>query len=29
MLGTVTMYSTTCCGYSRRLNSQMDREGIA
>ncbi|WP_328343187.1 mycoredoxin [Streptomyces violaceus] len=29
MLGTVTMYSTTWCGYCRRLKSQMDREGIA
>jgi mycoredoxin len=28
MLGTVTMYSTTWCGYCRRLKSQMDREGI-
>ncbi|MET9856708.1 mycoredoxin [Streptomyces sp. NPDC006487] len=27
--GTVTMYSTTWCGYCRRLKSQMDREGIA
>ena len=27
--GTVTMYSTTWCGYCRRLSSQMDREGIA
>ena len=26
--GTVTMYSTTWCGYCRRLKSQMDREGI-
>ena len=25
----VTMYSTTWCGYCRRLSSQMDREGIA
>ncbi|WP_349258322.1 mycoredoxin [Stackebrandtia sp.] len=24
----VTMYSTTWCGYCRRLKSQMDREGI-
>jgi mycoredoxin len=23
------MYSTTWCGYCRRLKSQMDREGIA
>ncbi|MFC8196640.1 mycoredoxin [Streptomyces sp. NPDC057298] len=28
MPGTVTMYSTTWCGYCRRLKSQMDREGI-
>ncbi|WP_190132652.1 mycoredoxin [Streptomyces mashuensis] len=28
MSGTVTMYSTTWCGYCRRLKSQMDREGI-
>ena len=27
--GTVTKYSTTWCGYCRRLSSQMDREGIA
>ena len=26
--GTVTMFSTTWCGYCRRLKSQMDREGI-
>lgn len=26
--GTVTMYSTTWCGYCRRLKSQMEREGI-
>ncbi len=26
--GTVTMYSTTWCGYCRRLKTQMDREGI-
>ncbi|NUV45105.1 NrdH-redoxin [Streptomyces sp. CAI-24] len=25
----MTMYSTTWCGYCRRLKSQMDREGIA
>jgi mycoredoxin len=24
----VTMYSTTWCGYCRRLKSQLDREGI-
>ncbi|MDT0378042.1 mycoredoxin [Streptomyces sp. RKND-216] len=29
MMGTVTMYSTTWCGYCRRLKSQMEREGIA
>lgn len=29
MVGTVTMYSTTWCGYCRRLKSQMEREGIA
>src|SRR3954447_12336913 len=28
MSGTVTMYSTTWCGYCRRLKGQMDREGI-
>jgi mycoredoxin len=28
MAGTVTMYSTTWCGYCRRLKSQLDREGI-
>jgi mycoredoxin len=27
--GTVTMYTTTWCGYCRRLKSQLDREGIA
>lgn len=27
--GTVTMFSTTWCGYCRRLKSQLDREGIA
>jgi mycoredoxin len=27
--GTVTMYSTTWCGYCRRLRGQLDREGIA
>lgn len=26
--GTVTMFSTTWCGYCRRLKSQLDREGI-
>ncbi|GHI87523.1 NrdH-redoxin [Streptomyces xanthophaeus] len=25
----MTMYSTTWCGYCRRLKSQLDREGIA
>ncbi|MBB5936815.1 mycoredoxin [Streptomyces zagrosensis] len=29
MSGTVTMYSTTWCGYCRRLKGQMEREGIA
>lgn len=28
MSGTVTMYSTTWCGYCRRLKGQLDREGI-
>ncbi|MEE4543191.1 mycoredoxin [Streptomyces sp. V4-01] len=28
MSGTVTMYSTSWCGYCRRLKSQLDREGI-
>ncbi|MFI1969274.1 NrdH-redoxin [Streptomyces cinnamoneus] len=28
MSSAVTMYSTTWCGYCRRLKSQMDREGI-
>ncbi len=27
--GTVTMYSTTWCGYCRRLRTLLDREGIA
>ena len=27
--GTVTMFSTTWCGYCRRLKSQMDEAGIA
>ncbi|HRW00261.1 MAG TPA: mycoredoxin [Tetrasphaera sp.] len=27
--GSVTMFSTTWCGYCTRLKSQMDREGIA
>lgn len=26
--GTVTMFSTTWCGYCRRLKTQMDRAGI-
>jgi mycoredoxin len=26
--GTVTMYSTTWCGYCRRLKSQLEREGV-
>ena len=26
--GTVTMYSTTWCGYCRRLKTQMDSAGI-
>ena len=26
--GTVTMFSTSWCGYCRRLKSQLDREGI-
>ncbi|WP_165988220.1 mycoredoxin [Streptomyces sp. YIM 98790] len=28
MQGTVTMYSTSWCGYCRRLKGQLDREGI-
>lgn len=27
--GSVTMFTTTSCGYCRRLKAQMDREGIA
>lgn len=27
--GSTTMFSTTWCGYCRRLKSQMEREGIA
>ena len=27
--GAVVMYSTTWCGYCRRLKSQMDRAGVA
>lgn len=26
---TLTMYSTTWCGYCRRLKTQLEREGIA
>ncbi|MEO5609826.1 MAG: mycoredoxin [Ornithinibacter sp.] len=26
--GTVTMFTTTWCGYCRRLKSQMEREGL-
>jgi mycoredoxin len=26
--GTITMYSTTWCGYCQRLKSQLTREGI-
>jgi len=26
--GTITMYTTTWCGYCRRLKAQLDREGI-
>ncbi|MDH6112693.1 mycoredoxin [Kitasatospora sp. MAP12-15] len=29
MSGSVTMYSTTWCGYCQRLKKQLDREGIA
>lgn len=29
MAGNVTMYSTTWCGYCRRLKGQMDRAGIS
>jgi mycoredoxin len=28
-MSAVTMYSTTWCGYCRRLKGQMEREGIA
>lgn len=28
MPGTVTMYSTTWCGYCRRLKGQLERAGI-
>ncbi len=27
--GTIRMFSTTWCGYCRRLKSQLEREGIA
>lgn len=27
--GTVTMFSTTWCGYCRRLKAQMEREGVS
>jgi len=27
--GTITMFSTTWCGYCTRLKSQLDRNGIA
>ena len=26
--GTVTMFTTSWCGYCRRLKSQLDREGV-
>ncbi|MET0481159.1 MAG: glutaredoxin domain-containing protein, partial [Mycetocola sp.] len=26
--GTITMFSTTWCGYCSRLKSQLDKEGI-
>ncbi|MFC5802421.1 mycoredoxin [Streptomyces formicae] len=29
MQGSLTMYSTTWCGYCRRLKSQLEREGIS
>lgn len=29
MSASLTMYSTTWCGYCRRLKSQLEREGIA
>ena len=29
MSDTITMYSTTWCGYCRRLKGQMERAGIA
>jgi len=29
MPATITMYSTTWCGYCRRLKTQLDREGIS
>lgn len=27
--GTITMYSTTWCGYCRRLKTQLDAKGVA
>ncbi|CCH77389.1 putative enzyme [Nostocoides japonicum T1-X7] len=27
--GSVTMFTTSWCGYCRRLKAQMDREGVA
>ena len=27
--GTITMFSTSWCGYCQRLKTQLDREGIA
>lgn len=27
--GTITMFTTTWCGYCRRLKSDLDRQGIA
>ena len=27
--GSVTMFTTTWCGYCRRLKAQMDREGVS
>ncbi|MFE3324834.1 mycoredoxin [Streptomyces sp. NPDC059176] len=29
MQGSLTMYSTTWCGYCRRLKGQLEREGIS
>jgi mycoredoxin len=28
-MSAITMYSTTWCGYCRRLKTQLDREGIS